>query len=957
MIRQLNPATRPPVTTPYSEAQLAEEFLREGPERLFCVAVGDSGTGKSHLIRWLWQEVERKESAAWRIVRIPRHAANLADVLRHVLVEDFQGEVVERIRREIQRTSTLTVAGAMQRVMNELAFVLGTGNQELARLSIPDDEEHRDVILPLLPAMLLDASIRAHLCREAPQGIVSRLARHVMGTREERFETPGLLKWTSEDLVIPPGASTRAGADARALATQLLSDDRLRSLTAGILNVALEEAWPALVGLQRGNLQGAMLEIRRQLKVAGQELLLFIEDLSVSQGMDAELIESLIVKPSEEHGDLCVIRSIVGVTSDDFRFMRENIVGRIDLAVSFDVPLGTEDRDGVSDQHLLDLASRYLNAARYGLSSLDEWAGDANNPELGSFCEESRCPVRADCHATFGDVEGRGLYPFNRTALARLYRSVQLTETEAFRPRLLVGQVLNEFLKRAESQIPASSFPSNDLLDWFRLRSVGADVQAALLQHHGTLAHRILAATEIYSDAPWLGRLPSSLSEKLGLPISDPSPSSAGPSESKPRARTHPVPSPPGQDEFDLWLNNRQLNDSSLNHWRKAVYDAISGERDWDSDPSGPRLDRFKRAYIHFEGQHVARAGDISILVKPTPEVAIAMRGLVRGISTWEEALWAAHFVELWSADVVRQLRELSRASGPVQPLDAAVHLLTLGAMIRGDALGQGGRLALLEALVEPWPARVPPGPGAPPWSQLRDAFLSAGPALREWILHEIGAKKGGQHGTLMIDTALILEPLNAAARRVRIDYATDFGEGWDDRTYGPVFRLARRVASHVGPALNDEKEYSERWLAYIDSASSGLSTQELGDRLKQAFAASRQAAALQSPHLDQHLLGIEQLAGGHLEAVARTARALRTETGRNQQVRLIAALDRTSMEGALKTLRFSYAELARVNEFITRTLESSGQAKLAEAEDNARAGLSHLGDRLEQLMRDAPDE
>src|ERR1700730_11128976 len=47
-----------------------------------------------------------------------------------------------------------------------------------------------------------------------------------------------------------------------------------------------------LVGLKQGNLREAMRSIRRQLRAREQQLLLLIEDLSVSQGVDRELVEA-----------------------------------------------------------------------------------------------------------------------------------------------------------------------------------------------------------------------------------------------------------------------------------------------------------------------------------------------------------------------------------------------------------------------------------------------------------------------------------------------------------------------------------------------------------------------------------------------------------------------------------------------------------------------------------------
>ena len=95
-------------------------------------------------------------------------------------------------------------------------------DEAIARLSapddagfvFPDDEIHRDILLPLLPAMLGDAAIREHW---AVAGIATR-------------------EWTADDFEIPVTVSYHAGPDARALADTLLAEPSFRELCAALLN-------------------------------------------------------------------------------------------------------------------------------------------------------------------------------------------------------------------------------------------------------------------------------------------------------------------------------------------------------------------------------------------------------------------------------------------------------------------------------------------------------------------------------------------------------------------------------------------------------------------------------------------------------------------------------------------------------------------------------------------------
>jgi hypothetical protein len=83
-----------------------------------------------------------------------------------------------------------------------------------AGVDFPDDEIHRDILLPLLPAMLGDAAIREHW---AVSGIAAR-------------------EWVPDDFEIPVTASYHASPDARALADTLLAEPSFRELCAALLN-------------------------------------------------------------------------------------------------------------------------------------------------------------------------------------------------------------------------------------------------------------------------------------------------------------------------------------------------------------------------------------------------------------------------------------------------------------------------------------------------------------------------------------------------------------------------------------------------------------------------------------------------------------------------------------------------------------------------------------------------
>lgn len=124
-----------------------------------------------------------------------------------------------------------------RRLLDESSALLGSPQD--AGVTIPDDELHRDILLPLLPAMLGDGAIRKHWHDQAATGFLARLARHLEGGAAAPL-------WQPADFEIHVAASYSAGPDAKALADTLLSEESLRDLSAALMNHVLDSVWPKL---------------------------------------------------------------------------------------------------------------------------------------------------------------------------------------------------------------------------------------------------------------------------------------------------------------------------------------------------------------------------------------------------------------------------------------------------------------------------------------------------------------------------------------------------------------------------------------------------------------------------------------------------------------------------------------------------------------------------------------
>jgi hypothetical protein len=509
----------PGTLLPLAEGKFLEDFLSER-EYVFDVAVGDAGTGKSHLVRWIQHEIERQEargaSKRWAVVLIPRASANLADALKSLL-QGHSGETVKRLQKELEDAhKKASTSGAQTRVLDELAYVIEENAPPHSAL-FPKLATYRQDLLKRLPALLRSQEVRNHL-KGRPGGIVVRLAEHALGTRKEIAEDAADLHWSPSDLDFP--LKLKIGGEAADVASDLRDNLEDQKFVAEVLDTAWAPALKTLLGLRRGDLGKALAEIRRELKMRGQELVLLVEDVSVTQGLDTDLIEALL--PDSNAPDLCRLRALIGLTPEDFKRLPDNIRGRLTRVVrfnmGFNVEVGGDSPEGaVGPSEIVALAAKYLDASRFPMDELRERFGPSarstNEPTRESFCQASGCPNVEACHKAFGTDPGGagiGLYPFTAGAIVRLYERVkaQSTHAKAFNPRLLVGRVLGPVLEAGESSLPAKEFPPSVLRDSFQLLDL--DPSKA-----DKLGPRLSTALELYSPDPNTCVLPDGIPEAL----------------------------------------------------------------------------------------------------------------------------------------------------------------------------------------------------------------------------------------------------------------------------------------------------------------------------------------------------------------------------------------------------------------------------------------------------------
>ena len=362
------------------EEQLLLDFLAPNPGLLFLPITGESGTGKSHLVRWLHLRLPRDESR--KVVYIPKYGTNLRHVIELILA-DMTGDAVNNLRNELGKAAdSLDEAGAPSRLLNELAASIEDRSREPRPSPTRPNDDYRQWLETELPKLLLDSVFRSKLLE--PAGVINRLVREALQGKQDD-DTSEPFAFTISDLPLSVADAARANKDVHALFTQLIDSSTLREVAVELLNENLGPAIRTLFGMGGTRLSDVMLSVRRELLAHGAELCLLIEDFTILQGIQGELLDALTEPPVRDgHHVLCPIRVAMAVTTGPFAAIARTFSTRGGFAghvYSLDVPLSQAGL-GIALEDVDDFIAGYLNAARLGQARLEKALQDAGTERV-----------------------------------------------------------------------------------------------------------------------------------------------------------------------------------------------------------------------------------------------------------------------------------------------------------------------------------------------------------------------------------------------------------------------------------------------------------------------------------------------------------------------------------------------------------------------------------------------
>lgn len=623
-----------------SETEVLKEFATSTPNSgvLVATVLGESGAGKSHLVRWMNAKIRAEgDRPDRRVIYLERAETSLRDVVEKLL-GDEQAPEFDEIRRRLSNLGTgMTLVEMEHKILAEMAEALRTASADSAygRALVGDNG---------LRLFFIDPLFERHLLR--PGSFVERRARHALyGRGADEPDIP--LAFTAAELPLDIGDFDDVKAAAAAtqrLFRHLIANASMQAEAVRLVNDLLDIAVTKAASLNVGDLNQAFNKIRERL--LGKEIVLLIEDVALIQGVRRDLLDA-IVQPGVVNGveKYATLRTMLAVTPsyyrellpDTFRLRAEPTSPIYEV----DVELNAE----ADEEVLVDFVGRYLNAARVGKRALE-----AASPEVPNRCV--KCEFVTGCHEVFGTSRnGYGLYPYNRAAVLRAVRACAGVDGERllFNPRRVLSRAIKDVLNDNISVIEEGRFPPAGLLSQEpgaarlaqlpthvreRLESDYSEDDAArvetLISYWGNVGREEVSGGVLraFSHPP----LPD-----LKLGEQGEGGPSGGEEDARPRDGV-PRSVQTQLDQIDRWSQGDVLPQAIADDMRKIIREAILTRIDWSDvvirDPDSPTLAKAvpegaRGVSIEGARENLVRAVEPVLRVARSARNATTFKGLV----------------------------------------------------------------------------------------------------------------------------------------------------------------------------------------------------------------------------------------------------------------------------------------------------------------------------------------
>jgi len=437
----------------YTEETIFQQYVLNPEDKHQFIAVyGQSGTGKSHLIRWFAARYEQNKPKDEVVLFIRRSDNTLKGTIRQLLEKpEVQGISNKEMYERLVKASVSVEENKLKDLIYH-NFII----------EIDNDQDDHDIQLSnvtkrKLVAFLNNEIVHDYLMKKnGPiERMYSKIAEHSTVNRDTiaQFEQKDFS--VSQDLY---ESIQRAGGDRKAerLALELLSDEKgpkTAKEIADYLNQFRNDVIQRCAGIEPGDFKQIFLDIRKELYRLDKKLTLFIEDVTSFTGVDTALLDALIEEHTGKRSgeQLCRISSIVGTTNNYLQNnFKDNHKDRITKYIY--IPSDVLDEEG-----LYEFVARYVNTMSLSEDIIADWVIGHANPE--DYPVHDVVEGKNWEYVNIGHNKKINIYPFTKRSIMYFYQNVLQRGHQT--PRYIIRNIIEPIVR--DAIFNKEKFPSLDI--------------------------------------------------------------------------------------------------------------------------------------------------------------------------------------------------------------------------------------------------------------------------------------------------------------------------------------------------------------------------------------------------------------------------------------------------------------------------------------------------------------
>lgn len=441
-----------------SEEDVLNQFVLHPEENhQLLLVVGESGAGKSHLIRWFNERLLNERPDDEVILFVRRSDNTLKGTIKQLLDKPEISSLANKevYKRLVEATAVIDENKLKGEILSK--FILEVEQDEDKYEDDGSADEDKANVSPnekrKLVAFLKYKKVQSKMLEI--DGPIDRIYMKVAQSGKVASDIEAF--FVADDFELSDDAvediEENADKDTIKMARKLQLNPEKKDAIAKYLNQFLDVVIQRCSGLESGDFEEIFKNIRRTLKKDGKRLTILIEDITSFTGVNAALLNALTTEHTGYgNEDLCRISSVIGITSGYFKdTFKTNYRDRVSLYINL-------PNDVFNDEYLFEFVARYLNSMSLETDVLTQWMTDGALPE--------KYPVHNVTEGKeweyYSTAAGKKLclYPFTKSAIRNLYK-FRLSTKQLRTPRYILQYIIEPVVKDALYRL--DSFPNIEL--------------------------------------------------------------------------------------------------------------------------------------------------------------------------------------------------------------------------------------------------------------------------------------------------------------------------------------------------------------------------------------------------------------------------------------------------------------------------------------------------------------